>query len=167
MSACSRGRPLYECSVHTEFDRDNTEESSRRVLVADPVFSIVEPEPNDAHGTIDVGDADNLPAIIGLCARLHELASGDVAVACDVEHIEGTAGDVVDALARLQLAARRSRGSIRLRGVRPPLRELLVIVGLETAIPMCDQLRDEVRREAEQREELCVEEAVDPDDPVR
>jgi hypothetical protein len=47
------------------------------------------------------------------------------------------------------------------------LRELLVIVGLETAIPMCDQLRDEVRREAEQREELCVEEAVDPDDPVR
>ena len=65
---------------------------------------------------------------------------------------------VVDSLARLQLAARRRGWSIRLENPGQPLRQLLELAGLR-------DLFVEVDGEAEGREELGVEEVVQPDDP--
>jgi hypothetical protein len=64
---------------------------------------------------------------------------------------------VVDGLARLQLVARRLGCSIRLRG-SVELAELLDLVGLDLGL--------EVVGEAEGGEEVGVEEAVEPGDPL-
>ena len=66
---------------------------------------------------------------------------------------------VVDSLARLQLAARRRGWSIRLQNPGQPLRQLLELTGL-------GGLFVEVAGEAERREQLGVEEVVQPDDPA-
>lgn len=66
---------------------------------------------------------------------------------------------VVDALARLQLEARRHGWSTRLRNPCEQLLELLELVGLTG-------LGFEVDREAEGGEELGVEEVVEPGDPA-
>ena len=65
---------------------------------------------------------------------------------------------VVGGLARLQLAARRRGWSIRLHNPGQPLLQLLELTGLRG-------LFVEVDGEAEGREELGVEEVVQPDDP--
>ena len=65
---------------------------------------------------------------------------------------------VVDSLARLHLAARRRGWSIRLQNPGQPLCQLLGLAGLR-------DLFVEVDGEAEGREELGVEEVVQPDDP--
>lgn len=67
---------------------------------------------------------------------------------------------VVDRLARLQLVAGRLGCSIRLRGARGELVELLDLAGL------ADRLVVEVGRETEGGEEPGVEEVVMPDDPA-
>jgi hypothetical protein len=64
--------------------------------------------------------------------------------------------ELVDGLARLQLAARRRGSTIRLRNPCRHLLELLELVGL--ALPL------ELGREAEGLEELGVDEVVEPDD---
>ncbi len=67
----------------------------------------------------------------------------------------------IDALSRLQLAARRLGFEIRLRHATIELRELLAFAGLD------DVLRLEPRGQAEEREErLCVEEEAELDDPA-
>jgi hypothetical protein len=66
--------------------------------------------------------------------------------------------DLVDALARLQLMARRRGCSIQLRP-SDELRELLLLVGLSKALSV------EARRETEEGKELGVEEVVQPGDP--
>ena len=66
---------------------------------------------------------------------------------------------VVDALARLHLAARRRGCSIRLRGAGEELCGLLGVVGLVGV------LARELGGEAEGREQLGVEEVVEPGDP--
>jgi hypothetical protein len=67
----------------------------------------------------------------------------------------------VDALARLQLAARRAGVDLRLRHATRELRELLAFAGLEEA------LRVEARRQPEEREErLGVEEEGQLGDPA-
>jgi anti-anti-sigma regulatory factor len=98
-----------------------------------------------------------------LCERvlvaLQESAAG--VVVCDVGDLAPDAV-AVDALARLQLTARRKGGEVRLRGASHELKELLVLTGL---VP-CGALRLEARREPEQREHpLGVEEEHDPGDP--
>jgi ABC-type transporter Mla MlaB component len=67
-----------------------------------------------------------------VCALLGG-AGADVAV-CDVE---GVAADAVsvDALARLQLAARRHRCRIEFRHASPELRDLIAFIGLEDVLP--------------------------------
>jgi hypothetical protein len=67
---------------------------------------------------------------------------------------------VVDALARLQLAARRRGGSIRLRDPCPELRGLLELVGLAEALLV------EAGREPELGEQPGVEEVVQAGDPA-
>ncbi len=66
---------------------------------------------------------------------------------------------IIDALARLQLEARRQGWSIRLRNPCSRLLELLELVGLAG-------LGLEVDGEAEGGEELGVEEVVEPGDPA-
>jgi class 3 adenylate cyclase len=57
-------------------------------------------------------------------------------VFCDVQ---GFAADAVtvDALARLQLAARRHRCQVRLRGASNELRALVAFMGLGEVLPCC------------------------------
>ncbi|MDX3238483.1 STAS domain-containing protein [Streptomyces sp. ME03-5709C] len=102
--------------------------------------------------------------IPSLAERLRILLAerGGGTVLCDVGGLVG-APDVVllDALARLQLTARRHGGLIRLRGAGGALRELLALTGLDGSAG----LGSEARGEAEQGEEpLGVEEGVEPGD---
>ncbi|MGH3001203.1 MAG: STAS domain-containing protein [Gaiellaceae bacterium] len=76
---------------------------------------------------------DDLP---GLCARVCALlGQGEAAVAfCDVQGVEADAV-TVDALARLQVAARRNRCRIRLRHGSDELLELVAWMGLDDVLP--------------------------------
>ncbi len=72
----------------------------------------------------------------GLCERvcaLLEHSGAEVAV-CDVNGVEPDAV-TVDALARLQLAARRHRCRVRLRHASAELRELVAFMGLADVLP--------------------------------
>jgi ABC-type transporter Mla MlaB component len=71
----------------------------------------------------------------GLCARVcGVLARSRPAVAlCDVHDVTADAV-TVDALARLQLAARRAGCQVRLRGASPELCELVAFMGLEDVL---------------------------------
>ncbi|HEX6405384.1 MAG TPA: hypothetical protein VF003_19845 [Pseudonocardiaceae bacterium] len=73
---------------------------------------------------------------------------------------------VVEQLARWQLAARRLRCSIRLRGACPELVELLDLAGLGELVSPSPGLRFQTRGQAEGGEQRGVEEVVMPDDPV-
>jgi ABC-type transporter Mla MlaB component len=73
----------------------------------------------------------------GLCERICALLerSGGAAVAfCDVAGVEPDAV-TADALARLQLAARRRGCVVRLRGASSELLELLAFMGLVDVLP--------------------------------
>jgi ABC-type transporter Mla MlaB component len=82
------------------------------------------------HGPIARAD---LP---GLCERVCALlAGGEATVAvCDVRSVEPDAV-TVEALARLQLAARRSGCQVRLREASPELRRLIGFMGLDAVLP--------------------------------
>ena len=82
------------------------------------------------HGPIERTD---LP---GLCDRICALLEpGDAAVAlCDVSGVDPDAV-TVDALARLQLAARRHGCKVRLRNASTELLELLTFMGLNDVLP--------------------------------
>jgi ABC-type transporter Mla MlaB component len=77
------------------------------------------------HGPIARAD---LP---GLCDRVCRLLaeSGPAVVACDVRDVAPDAV-TVEALARLQAAARRRGCRVRLRGASPELVELVAFMGL-------------------------------------
>ncbi|MCT9076242.1 STAS domain-containing protein [Streptomyces fulvoviolaceus] len=95
----------------------------------------------------------------GLCddvrARLE--ATGAGVLVCDVAGLGPPGIGAVDLLARLQLAARRAGGRIRLRDPDPALPALLDLVGL----------RFEMEGQAEEREPpLRVEEEVEPGEPA-
>ena len=70
----------------------------------------------------------------------------------------------VETLARLQLAARRSGASIRLRDACPMLRDLLAWSGLAELLPAESAVEGDGL--VEEREELVVDEEVDPRDPA-
>jgi ABC-type transporter Mla MlaB component len=76
---------------------------------------------------------DDLP---GLCQRVCTLLreSGAEVAICDVEGVEVDAV-TVDALARLQLAARRHGCQVRLRRASTELRELVSFMGLRDVLP--------------------------------
>ncbi|MEU7055359.1 STAS domain-containing protein [Streptomyces sp. NPDC046197] len=92
-----------------------------------------------------------------LCDQVRRLlqATGAGVVVCDVGGLGPPGLGAVDLLARLQLAARRAGGRIRLRDPDPALPALLDLVGLPV----------EMEGQPEQREPaLGVEEAVEPGD---
>ncbi|NEC91479.1 STAS domain-containing protein [Streptomyces sp. SID12501] len=104
----------------------------------------------------------------GLCQDVRALLATrgggggrDPVVVCDVAGLGPPGLDTVELLARLQLAARRAGGRIRLREPAPALLAFLDLVGLGFDV------EGEREREAEQREPaLGVEEAVEPGDPA-
>jgi len=83
-----------------------------------------------------------------------------MAIPCDVSSL-GADLSTVDALARLQLLARRAGHEVRLQNASPELWALLSLVGLD------EVLRVESGREAEQREErVRLEEECEFRDPA-
>ena len=119
------------------------------------------PEPSPSilriAGPIDCAD------VPGLCAQLVELIDdGADRIVCDVGGLAPPDVVAVDALARLQLTARRFGCRLRLRTVSAELEDLLAFMGLAEAV-----LRLEVGRQAEEREQrLGVEEERELDDLV-
>jgi anti-anti-sigma regulatory factor len=105
-----------------------------------------------------------------LCDRFRALldAAGSRCVVCDVAALTSPDAAAVDALARLQLMARRLGLEICFNGASTELVELLSLAGLLGVLPLNGRLAVESRRQAEQREERGgVEEEGDPGDPVR
>jgi ABC-type transporter Mla MlaB component len=89
---------------------------------------------------------------------MNEARSGTIV--CDVRGLAPDAS-AVDALARLQLAAKRIGCEVRLRHASNELQCLICFVGLS------DVLRVEPRGQAEEREDLLgVEEERELDDPA-
>ena len=72
----------------------------------------------------------------GLCDRVCALLArtGACVAICDVRGVEPDAV-VVDALARLQLGAKRHGRQVRLSGTSPELRELVELMGLTDVLP--------------------------------
>ena len=125
------------------------------------------PEPSTGllviGGPIGDGDVD------ALCERLAAvIATSDAeSIVCDVGGLPANV-KTVEALARLQLTARRRGRRIRLQRVSPELEGLLEFVGLADVVPVRTRpkLLSRRGRYAEEREHpLGVEERVDRDDP--
>jgi anti-anti-sigma regulatory factor len=78
-----------------------------------------------------------------------------------IARVEATMVDLglVDALARLQCRARRAGKQVRIRDASPALRGLLELVGLAGVLAV------EPLGQPERREQLGVEEVVEPGDP--
>ena len=106
--------------------------------------------------------------IPSLCDRFQALFddAGPRRVVCDVAALTPDAA-ALDALARLQLMARRLGLQVRLSGASAELVELLSLAGLLGVLPVNGPSGVEPRRQPEQREERGgVEEEGDPGDPV-
>ena|SRR5580765_6659232 len=69
----------------------------------------------------------------GLCDRVCALLPADTVAFCDVATVPADAV-TVDALARLQLAARRRGSVVHLRNASPELRDLVALLGLEDVL---------------------------------
>jgi ABC-type transporter Mla MlaB component len=81
-------------------------------------------------------DADGVERACASVDRL--LRAGAAVVACDVAAIAAPDLAAVDALARLQLAARRAGGHVEVRGAGDGLRQLLALAGLADVVPVDD-----------------------------
>jgi ABC-type transporter Mla MlaB component len=91
--------------------------------------------------------------LAGLCERVCALLTGSNATValCDVSDVGRVDAVTVDALARLQLAARRHGCQIRLEHASQPLCELLAFMALRDVMPGESAL--EPGRQAEQRKQ--------------
>jgi hypothetical protein len=102
------------------------------------------PQPRSTGGDPDtvvvVVAGEGRASTTAWCALVRSLVLDGRArvVTCDVTHLGGSAAEVVDTLARLQLVALRCGGEIRLRGAPPSLVTLLDLVGLAEALPTVD-----------------------------
>lgn len=121
--------------------------------------------------TIELGIAGpilrvDIPCLCSHARRL--LESGDVdRLVCDVGALADPDAVTIEALARLQLTARRVGSQIGLRNASRELRELLDFVGLSSVVPLSRGSRIEAGRQAEEREVRSgVQEERDPADPI-
>ena len=85
-------------------------------------------------------------------------------VVVDVSALTEPDPAVLDALVRLQLAARRLGSSIRLEHACSELVDLLALVGLSEVLPVCAGSGVEIDRQIEQREQVLVDEEIDTRD---
>ena len=103
-----------------------------------------------------------------MCERVRFVleASGIDHVVCDLAAVEDPDAGTVEALARMQLTARRHGGRLMLQHACGELRDLLMLSGLTDVLP-CDELRLEARGHAEEGEPARgVEEERDAADPI-
>lgn len=110
-----------------------------------------------------------LADVPALCERVRVLMEGSAApfVDCDVEALADPDAMTVEALARLQLTARRLGRRVRLINACGELEELLVLMGLDDILPCAAASGLESRGQAKEREQvLRVEEEADPGDPA-
>jgi ABC-type transporter Mla MlaB component len=115
------------------------------------------------NGPIDRWDID------ALCERLRALLEESAAdlVVCDVGPLVLPDAVAVDAVARLQLTARRLGRELRLRRAPGELQELLTLVGLRDVVARWSRLRLELQRQPEEGEQASrVQEEIGPDDPA-
>jgi ABC-type transporter Mla MlaB component len=123
------------------------------------------PQRNNIHVLIggSIGPADVGPLWERVRAGLEDT---DVVVVCDVAGLVDPDAVTVDALARLQLAARRFGRRVQLHHACGELKALLGLMGLADVLP-CRDLPLEPSGKAEQREPSSgVEEERDSGDPV-
>ncbi len=116
-----------------------------------------------ASGRIERAD------IPGLCARAQALLTNGAAnqLVCDVGAIIAPDAVTVDALARLQLTARRMGREVWIRHASPELYDLLAFMGLSGVVPLSERSGVQARRQTEQREQgSSVEEERDSADPA-
>jgi ABC-type transporter Mla MlaB component len=87
-------------------------------------------------------------AIAALCRRVRSalLAADNVVLICDLRRVTEPDATVIDALARIQLTARRLGRSIELRHARPQIRELVRLAGLADVLPLSGDLPVDPRR---------------------
>ncbi|MBA2552294.1 MAG: STAS domain-containing protein [Geodermatophilaceae bacterium] len=119
--------------------------------------------------TLVVYDAPGRGDVPELCTRLRGLlaAAGADEVVCDVGAVARPDATTIEALARLQLNARRQGGQVTLRHAGRQLRELLALTGLCDVLPLSAGSADGPQRQPEQREQpVGVEESDHPTDPV-
>jgi ABC-type transporter Mla MlaB component len=116
--------------------------------------------------TIVIGGSIAAADLPRLCAAI-EQDDADVVV-CDVGALLTVDVGTIDALARLQLNARRRGSRVRLRGCSPELQALLAFAGLAETVPASGLPRlGRLRGQAEEREErVGVEESREADDPI-
>jgi ABC-type transporter Mla MlaB component len=110
-------------------------------------------------------------AIPAMCERARRLLEGCDAgpVVCDVGALAEPDAITVDALARLQLTARRVGCTVELRSACEELEDLLTLTGLLGVLTVGGPVGSAVEawREPELREQAPrVEEEADPDDPT-
>jgi ABC-type transporter Mla MlaB component len=111
-------------------------------------------------------------AIPAMCERARRLLQGCDAgpVACDVGALAEPDATTIDALARLQLTARRLGRRVELRRACEELEDLLTMTGLLGVVTVGGPVvasAVEVWGEPELRKQaLCVEEEADPGDPT-
>jgi anti-anti-sigma regulatory factor len=127
------------------------------------------PPPGPRTIVLPFGGSIARAAVPALCERVTVLLAGDDVdvVTCEVGALADPGAVAVDALARMQLTARRLGRSIRLRHARGELRDLLALAGLCDVLPLCAGLRLEPRGQIEEREQARLDEEVDPADPTR
>jgi len=120
--------------------------------------------------TLVIGGPIESADVPALCERVQTLlrGSGADAVSCDVAALVHPDVGTVDAVARMQLAARQLGRDLHLHNVSDALQELLALVGLCSEVGLCGRgLRVGVVRETEEREQpRRVEEEGHPGDPV-
>lgn len=107
---------------------------------------------------------DDIPRI---CERLRVLLDDSRAdrVVCDVDAVAHPDAATIDALARLQLTAKRLGRRFELRGADAELRALLTLAGLRDILPPWYGSVLDLRLQPEQgKQALGVEEGVEPDD---
>jgi len=111
-------------------------------------------------------------AIPAMCERARRLLQGcdEGSVACDVGALAEPDATTIDALARLQLTARRLGRRVELRSACEELEDLLALTGLLGVLTVGGPVvasADEAWGEPELREQaLRVEEEADPGDPT-
>ena len=111
---------------------------------------------------------DAIPALCERARRLLEGCDGGP-VACDVGALAEPDAVTIDALARLQLTARRLGRRVELRSACEELEDLLTLTGLLEVLTVGGRVGSAVEawREPELREQAPrVEEEADPDDPT-
>jgi ABC-type transporter Mla MlaB component len=109
----------------------------------------------------------DIPAVCDQVQTILASAGPGATLCCDVAELDPPDAAALDALARIQLLARRRGRRIRLRHARPELKDLVAFCGLAGVLPCGPALPVQPRRQPEQREQRGrVEEEGDPGDPV-